>query len=134
MNGLAVLRRRSRTRPMKRDLGGRLDPIEHAIELAPAPGTFIQDGACFSFVSGLEQVSAKIRDLIASNPVRAIALYEAFLAGCAAKADELDDSSGGFGQFAHHLICSWIEARQASGADPNQMVDTLLAWMLQRFS
>jgi hypothetical protein len=76
---------------MRRDLGGRPDPIEHAIELALVLGTFIQDGVCFSFVSGLEQVSAKIRDLIASNPARAIALYKAFLAGCAAKADELDD-------------------------------------------
>jgi hypothetical protein len=56
-------------------------------------------------------------------------LYEAFLAGCAAKADELDDSSGSLGQFAHDLICSWIEARQASGADPDQRVATLLAWM-----
>jgi hypothetical protein len=26
--------------------------------------------------------------------------YEAFLAGCHAKADELDDSSGSFGHFA----------------------------------
>jgi hypothetical protein len=114
---------------MRRNLRAGLDPIEHAIELALAPGTFIQDGACFSFVSGLEEVSAKIRDLIATNPARAIAHYEAFLAGCAAKADELDDSSGSFGQFAHDLICSWIEARQASGADPDQTVATLLAWM-----
>src|SRR5450759_1680933 len=36
VNGLAVLRRRSRTMPMRRDLGGPLDPIEHAIELALA--------------------------------------------------------------------------------------------------
>ena len=114
---------------MRRNLRAGLDPIEHAIELALAPGTFIQDGACFSFVGGLEEVSAKIRDLIATNPARAIALYEAFLAGCGAKADELDDSSGSFGQFAHDLICSWIEARQASEADPDQTVATLLAWM-----
>ena len=68
--------------------------------------------------------------LIATNPARAIALYEAFLAGCTAKADELDDSSGSFGQFAHDLIRYWIEARQASGADPDQTVATLLAWMV----
>ena len=76
---------------MRRDLRARLDPIEHAIELALAPGTLIQDGECLAFVSGLEEVSAKIRDVIASKPARAVALYEAFLAGCAAKADELDD-------------------------------------------
>ena len=29
-----------------------------------------------------------------------------------AKADELDDSSGSFGQFAKDLICLWIKARQ----------------------
>ena len=53
-----------------------------------------------SFVSRLEEVADTIDTLVAAEPARAVALYEAFLAGCHAKADELDDSSGGFGQFA----------------------------------
>ena len=98
----------------------------HRMELALDPGTFIHDRACFSFVSGLEEVSAKIGDLIASDPARATVLYETFLAGCGAKTEELDDSSGSFGQFAADLICAWLKARQASGADPDQTAATLL--------
>jgi hypothetical protein len=64
-----------------------------------------------------------------TRPARAAALYESFLAGCHAKADELDDSSGSFGQFAQTLICSWIKARQAAGADPDKIASRLLVWM-----
>jgi hypothetical protein len=37
-------------------------------------------------VDGLEAVAAKIAELIESDPQRVCALYEAFLAGCTAKA------------------------------------------------
>jgi hypothetical protein len=80
-------------------------------------------------VSGLEEVAATSDKLIATEPARAVALYESFLAGCHAKADELDDSSGSFGQFAQDLICRWIKARQATGADPDKTTFTLLTWM-----
>jgi hypothetical protein len=80
-------------------------------------------------VSKLEEVAAKIRKLGATEPGRAVGLYETFLASCHAKADELDDSDGSFGQFAHELICLWIKARQASGAEPDKTASTLLAWM-----
>ena len=53
-------------------------------------------------------------------------LYETFLAGCHAKADELDDSSGSFGQFAQDLICGWIKARQSAGTNPDMIASTLL--------
>jgi uncharacterized protein DUF6880 len=114
---------------MKSKLHCKADPIERQIELAFHPGAFIRDGECFSFVSGLEEVAATIDKLIASDPARAAALYESFLAGCHAKADELDDSSGSFGQFAQTLICHWIKARQAAGAEPDKIASTLLAWM-----
>ncbi len=107
----------------------RRDPIEQQIELAFRPGAFIRDGECFSFVGGLDQVAATIDKLITTEPSRAVGLYESFLAGCQAKADELDDSSGSFGQFAQDLICGWIKARQSSGADPDKTASTLLAWM-----
>jgi hypothetical protein len=69
----------------------RRDPIENEIELALSPGTFIRDRACFSFVSGLEGVAAQIDELQKTDPARAAGLYEAFLAGCQEKAEELDD-------------------------------------------
>lgn len=114
---------------MKSKLHGKADPIERQIELGFHPGAFIRDGECFSFVSGLEEIAATIDELIATRPARAAALYESFLAGCHAKADELDDSSGSFGQFVRTLICRWIKARQAAGADPDKIASTLLAWM-----
>jgi len=108
---------------------GRADPIERQIELALRPGAFIRYGECFSFVSGLEEVAATVRKLIATAPERAVTLSEAFLAGCHAKADEIDDSSGNFGMFAKNLICLWIKAHQAAGADPDKTASTLIAWM-----
>lgn len=114
---------------MKSKLHGKADPIERRIELAFHPGAFIRDGECFSFVSSLEEVAATIDKLIATDPARAAALYESFLAGCHAKADELHDSTGSFGQFARTLICHWIKARQAAGAEPGKIASTLLAWM-----
>jgi hypothetical protein len=103
--------------------------VEPQIERALRPGEYIYDRASFSFVSGLEEVAGRIGAVAAAEPPRAAALYEAFLAGCHAKADELDDSSGYFGQFARDLICLWIKAREAGGADADKTVATLLAWM-----
>ncbi len=57
------------------------DPMERQIERAFCPGEFIRDRACFSFVSGLEQVANGVKELIATEPARAAALCEAFLAG-----------------------------------------------------
>jgi len=107
----------------------RRDPIENEIELALSPGSYIRDRACFSFVSSLVEVAAQIAELQPTDAARAVGLYETFLAGCREKAEELDDSSGSFGQFAKDLICRWIKARQASGAGPDGTAATLLVWM-----
>jgi len=105
------------------------DPIEHEMELALDPGAFVPDRACFSFVSDLDEVAAKVAELVASDPSRAVTLYETFLAACYAKAGEVDDSSGRFGQLLDDLYCAWIRARQAAGADPDETASRLLAWM-----
>jgi hypothetical protein len=105
------------------------DPIEQQIELVINPGAFIPDRACFSFVSDLDEVAAKIAELTASNPSRAVILYETFLAACYAKIEELDDSSGSLGQFVNDLYCGWIKARQAEGANPDETASRLLKWM-----
>jgi uncharacterized Zn finger protein len=107
------------------------DPIEQEIELAFNPGTFIPYGGCFSFVSDLGEIAAKIAELVGSDPARAVTLYETFLAACYLKIEELDDSSGSFGQLVEELYCGWIEARQASGADPDETASRLLTWMDQ---
>jgi len=107
----------------------RRDPVEGEIELALSPGAYIRDRACFSFVSSLEGVAAQIDQIQDADPARAAGLYDSFLAGCKEKAEELDDSSGSFGQFARDLICRWIKATQTSGADPDDMAATLLGWM-----
>jgi len=107
------------------------DPIEHEIELALNPGAFIPYGASFSFVSDLDEVAAKIAKLISSAPARAVTLYETFLAACYLKIEELDDSSGSFGQFVDELYCGWIKARQANKADPDETAKQLLIWIDQ---
>lgn len=112
------------------DTGGqRRDPVEAEIENALQPGRFVPDRAAFRFVDGLEQVAASIGRLVTGESVRAATLYETFLAGCCEKADEVDDSSGSFGEFAQTLICGWITARQAAGARPQQTATRLLSWM-----
>lgn len=60
---------------------------------------------------------------------QAVASYETFLAGCYEKAEEIDDSSGCFGDFVGKLHCAWIKAGQAAGADPNDIATQLVAWM-----
>lgn len=114
---------------MKRARHNESDPMERQIERAFCPGEFIHDRACFSFVSGLEQVAKGVKELITTEPARAAALCETFLAGCHAKAEQLDDSSGNFGMFVKDLICLWIKARQADGANPDKTATRLLAWM-----
>ena len=119
----------TRERWMKRKPRRGADPIEGQMELALNPGAFIPDRECFSFVSGLEEVAAEVAKLITTDSARAATLYETFLAGCYEKAEEFHDSSGYLGQFVGDLICQWIKARQASGADADETAIRLLAWM-----
>ena len=99
------------------------------MEAALAPGRRVSYNASFDFVRDLEQVEQRIRPLILTDAADAIALYETFLAGCYEKAEEIDDSSGGLGQFVAELFRGWIKARQAAGADPGETGTRLLAWM-----
>lgn len=116
---------------MTRKRRPRRDAIEQEIGLVLNPGASIPDRACFSFVSDLDEVAAKIAKLVSSDPARAVTLYETFLAACYVKIEKLGDSSGSFGQFADKLYCGWIIARQASGADPEETASRLLTWMDQ---
>ena len=109
------------TRPRKRR-----DQIENMIESALQPGRFVGWNEGSSFVSDLSSVEAETAKVTASEPARAVALYETFLAGCYAKADEVDDSDGAFGTFAGDLYQGWIAARQAADADPGETVRLLL--------
>lgn len=107
----------------------RRDSLESAIENALEPGHFIEYRAAWPFVERLEEVEEELENLVHSDPLRAAALYETFIAGCYEKAEEIDDSSGGFGMFVDELFCGWIKARQAGGADPDETAERLRAWM-----
>lgn len=108
---------------------GKPDPLERQIESALEPGRFVSYHACWSFVSALEEVEASVAQLLKTDPVRAAALYETFLAGCHEKVEEVDDSSGCFGQFVETLFVGWVKARNAAAADPDETASRLLAWM-----
>lgn len=99
------------------------------MESALKPGVFISYGACFSFVSRLEEIAARIATVVNTDPSRAIELYETFLAGCYEKTGELDDSSGNLEMFVGNLFRGWITARQAAKAAPAETANRLLAWM-----
>jgi Family of unknown function (DUF6880) len=114
---------------MTRKPRAKADPMEQEIERALKPGAFVSDGACFSFVTRLVVVAAKIDQFTSGDPARAVTLYETFLAGCYAKIEELDDSSGSFGQFVTDLYRGWIKARQADGANPDETASRLFAWI-----
>lgn len=113
----------------KRVARGSRDPLEEEIEAALDPGRFVGDHSCFSFVGDLEEVEREIAPLLESAPDRAVALHEAFLAGCYEKVEELDDSSGAFGMFVGDLFCGWVKARQAADAPPEETAARLLGWM-----
>jgi hypothetical protein len=103
--------------------------MERSIEMVLAPGHFISYKANVDFVRDLEAAEKQIALLVLTEPKRAVSLYESFLAGCYAKAEEIDDSSGSFGQFVAELFRAWIKARQASGSGPHKTAARLLAWM-----
>jgi len=108
----------------------RKDDLERSIEAALAPGAFIGYRESWDFVEGLEAVRAGIAALIKGGEAgRAAALLETFIAGCYEKSEEIDDSSGSFGQLAGGLFCDWIRARQAARADPGETAEVLLSWM-----
>ena len=114
---------------MTRKRPAQVDPLEREIELALKPGKFISDHACFAFTDELDEVVVEIGKQMNTDPVRAASLYETFIAGCYEKAEEVDDSSGSFGQSVGRLCCGWAAARQASGADPQETASRLLGWM-----
>jgi uncharacterized Zn finger protein len=79
-------------------------------------------------VQGLERIARSIDGLVAEAPARAADLFETFLAGCYQKSEEIDDSSGGFGELMQQLCCRWVRARQAAGSSAGETVGTLLRW------
>ena len=107
----------------------RRDPMDTVIESALQPGRFIDWKQGASFLQGLYQAEHEIEALVASDPERAVCLYETSIAGCNMKANEIDGSGGEFGMFVGSLLRGWIKARQAAAADVDKTADTLLSWM-----
>ena len=107
----------------------RNDPLERAIEMVLAPGSFISYRAASSFVEDVQTFADKIDTLVDNEPERAVRLYEVFISACHEKADEVDDSSGSFGALVEGLFCGWIRACQATGANRDELAKSLLAWI-----
>jgi hypothetical protein len=103
--------------------------MNRAIESAFRPGSYISYYEGGAFVSGLRHVGTEIAKLAGSDPTRAATLYETLLAGCEAKAEEIDDSDGELGMLADDLFGGWIRARQAAGADCDDTARRLLKFM-----
>ncbi|HXV62725.1 MAG TPA: hypothetical protein VEK15_18645 [Vicinamibacteria bacterium] len=99
------------------------------MEPALRPGRFVRQGDTFAFVKGLERLAARIDPLVSSEPEQAANLYEALLAGCYAKTEEIDDSSGSFGVFMQRLCCRWVIARQSGGRSPEETARILVRWI-----
>ena len=112
--------------PRKRE---QIDPLEQAIEVALAPGSFISYKAAWSFVDEVRDVANDVDKITGQEPQRAARLFETFIAACHEKAEEIDDSSGNFAMIMDDLFRGWIMARQASDADRDETAKLLLAWM-----
>jgi hypothetical protein len=91
---------------MKNRKGQRRDPLESTIEAALQPGRYIGWNEGSEFSIDLADAEQEIAKLVKTDPARAVALYEAFIAGCTEKAEEVDDSDGEFGMFAGSLFAA----------------------------
>jgi len=105
------------------------DPLELAIENALQPDYFISYKEAWSFVDDVRAVANDVEEIIDGEPQRAAGIFETFIAACHLKAEEIDDSSGGFGMLVDELFQGWMRSRQAAGADAEETARILLAWM-----
>lgn len=110
-----------------------MEAIEQKIVEALSPGAFIRDGEAFTFASLLESVKAEIDALVEvdGGAKTAATLYETFAAACVAKADanEVDDSSGSFGEFVRSLLLSCMRAQQRAGVPAADVVRKMRRWI-----
>lgn len=98
------------------------------METALAGGIFVRYQGAGKFVEGLRSLSERIARLARTQPDRAAELCDTFLAGCTAKAEEIDDSAGHLSGFVAELVRQWIDARQTARSDPSDTIRQLLAW------
>lgn len=105
-------------------------PLLLAIEESLDRGRFVSYKATGAFVEGLERVKSQIDNLVKQgDAVRAVSLYELFMAGCFEKMEELDDSDGNMGMFFEELFCCWVMARQSANLKPEETVNQILKLM-----
>lgn len=100
------------------------------IEMAFDFGRFISYNDSWNFVRQLDKTKDQVDELVRKGKsMDAVPLYEMFLAGCREKIEDIDDSSGGLGDFFQELFCSWIKARQKAKLKPEETVGQILKWM-----
>jgi uncharacterized Zn finger protein len=109
----------------------RPDELERDIERALQPGSYIGYQEMADFIEFAEAIKTRITSLVLQEGMatRTVALLELFIAGCYEKSEEIDDSGDEFGRFVRDLFCGWIRARQAAGADSEETVKSLYAWI-----
>ena len=110
-------------------MGALRKPFSHGsweakVESALRPGEYIGYRDDEAFVAGLVKIETGIARM--KQSWKAVELYETFLAGCYAKADDVKDDLGGFSSFVTSLYLGWIRARQKDGRDPQETVERLL--------
>ena len=105
------------------------DPLADEIEAALSPGDFIPSHAVWSFVEEVQRVADEIATITSDEPARAERLYRLFIGACHEKAEEIDDSSGGFGALVGDLFQGWVTARQGSHGDPDETAAALITSM-----
>jgi len=106
------------------------DTLLSSIERVLAPGHFIAYGASWTFIEGLERIKSQLDNLVTKGgAVRAVKLYELFIAGCCEKMEEIDDSIGNMGMFFESLFCSWVVARQSAHLDSGETINQILKMM-----
>jgi hypothetical protein len=105
------------------------DEMVNVIERALNPGAFISYKQSWDFMLDLGRTKDRLDTLASDDPERAVELYELFLSGCYDKAEEIDDSSGGLGDFFQELFLGWVKTRRQAKCDAQETVKQILAWI-----
>lgn len=102
--------------------------IESEFKLALRPGRRVGGRGVDRLIDRLKEIAEDIEAVaLGGEPAVAASLYEAFIAACEEKADQVRDPEGEFGEFAGTLLCRWVRARDLSGVGADEIVFGLVS-------
>lgn len=108
-----------------------LNALEKLIEAALRPDELIAAAGLGAFIAGVAAVAAQVAKLHESRPDAAAPLWEALLVGCIARAPDVPITEHNLRRLARDCLCSWIDARQQAGADPQRSAQAIYRWLVQ---